>query len=821
MTVERTVPPATWHQRVRQWHKWLGVVVGVQMIIWMVSGLYMVCIDIEKIHGDHFVSAPAPLIDSTVAAVPSKYQRAKRVLLTSQLNKNVYVINNRWLIDAENGSPINVDKSYIAQRAQELFSGENPIKSVEKLDKYPDELGGRNRSVWRVDFDASFNPSFYFSPNTAELLRKRSDLWRMFDFLWTLHIMDYQDGEDSHNTLLLIASIVAILLITSGIWLIFYALWLPAPVGKLGWVVNTHRWLMLVVGIQMLLWAASGLAFNLLSSDKTNANITANRMSTADFSPQFADFNAIKQAYPSASRINLVATSNQPLIYITAQQKLAPLTLGLENKLLSKVQVRELAKLAINDDLPILSIKLLQQKTPESRQFNNQVWQVKYDNAQHSALYIDAYSGKTLKVIEDAWRLRDFFWMLHIMDYQDHSDFNHPLIITAATLAVVGSLAGGLLVFFTVGFKPRKKKQLFKITVNGLSTVDTTPHQTLLSALNSDEQRVPSGCGGKGTCGQCILTINNYDHPLTQQERMTLRDNEVNAGLRLSCQTKVESDLDVTLNNQGALAPMNARVIATRLVTPFIKEITLKPSTDFRFAAGQYVNVMVPEGQYHINTSSIPSEYRAHWADLLSQQPVAKVSQVEQRSYSLANEPTNEGTISFLVKLTHHENNLGVGSGYLFSLKTGQSIEVQGPLGDFSLNKVHEREIILIGAGSGLAPLKAMAEQAINQHRPRVSLWYGARHEADIVNPDYFDNLNQRHNNFQWRVSLSQPQDEHWQGLTGYIQSHLFDNYLPKHRDISSIDFYLCGPHTMMEEIRRHLISQGVRHQQIRRDSFD
>ncbi|OIQ47571.1 MAG: hypothetical protein BM565_05920 [Gammaproteobacteria bacterium MedPE] len=825
MTVERTVSQASWHQRIRQWHKWLGVVVGVQMIIWMVSGLYMVCIDIEKIHGDHFVTTPTPLIDSTIAAVPSKYQRAKRILLANQLNKNVYIINNRWLIDAQSGAPINVDKSYVTKRAQELFSGTGSIKSIEKLNRYPDEIGGQNRQVWRVDFDASFNPSFYFSPQTAQLLRKRSDLWRMFDFLWTLHIMDYQDGEDSHNTLLLIAAIVAILLITSGIWLIFYALWLPAPVGKLGWVVNIHRWLVLIIGIQMLLWAASGLAFNILSSDKTNANITASRMSTTEFSPQLVDFNHIKQAYPTASRINLVATTNQPLIYITAQKQLAPLTLNLENKLLSKAQVIELSKLAINDDLPILSVKLLQQKTPESRQFKSPVWQINYDNDQHSALYIDAHSGKILKVIEDKWRLRDFFWMLHIMDYQDHSDFNHPLIITASILAVVGSLAGGLLVFFTIGFKRRKKEQRLIITVDGSQTIETLAHQTLLNALNRDEQLVPSGCGGKGTCGQCVLAINDHDQPLNQQEHMTLRDNEINAGLRLSCQTKVVTDLSVELNRTNTFSPLNAQVIKTRLVTPFIKEITLKTSANFRYAAGQSINITIPIGQYRINTSDISDKYQTQWANLLSQSPVANVEQAQQRSYSLANESISDGTITLLVKLVHHGNNLGIGSGYLFSLSAGQSIEIQGPLGDFSLNKQHDREVILIGAGSGMAPLKAMAEQAVNQHRPRVSLWYGARTEADIVMPDYFDNLSKRHKNFQWRVSLSQAkpqtQTEQWQGLTGYIQSHLFDNYLRKHPDLSAIDFYLCGPHKMMDEIRQHLISQGVRHQQIKRDSFD
>nr|WP_275441486.1 hypothetical protein [Psychrobium sp. MM17-31] len=140
-------------------------------------------------------------------------------------------------------------------------------------------------------------------------------------------------------------------------------------------------------------------------------------------------------------------------------------------------------------------------------------------------------------------------------------------------------------------------------------------------------------------------------------------------------------------------------------------------------------------------------------------------------------------------------------------------------MGDFSLERDQTREVVLVGAGSGLAPLRAMLQQAISQNRRRISLWVGARAQTDIVTAPYFDQLSHSHKNFQWRLSLSQP-DTSWNGLTGYIQEHLFEGYLNKHQDLSQVDFYLCGPEAMMNDIRQRLILKGVRHQQIKRDSF-
>lgn len=815
---------SSWHQRIRNWHKWLGVVVGLQMIIWMASGLYMVSIDIEKIHGDHFVKQTSSLPVTDIAPVPKQFSQAKRVLLTSQLGRQIYLIDNRWLIDATNGEAITVDKTYITQRAKESYKGSAAIKSVTKLMRYPDELGGRNRPIWRVDFEDSFNPSFYFSVQTAELVRKRSDLWRMFDFLWSLHIMDYQDGEDSHNSLLLIASIVALLLTTSGIWLICYAIWLPAPVGKLGWLVNTHRYLVLIVGIQMLLWVASGLAFNLLSSDKTSSEIKVNRMASVRFVPQAINFNDIKAKFPAASRINIAATETKPLIYVTERfnnQQLPPFTLALKNELLGREQIREIASRAINQSLPINKIELVKSDDTEARQFKRRVWRVHYDNDNHTAVYIDAYSGKVLKAIEDTWRLRDLFWMLHIMDYQARSNFNNPLIICAATIAFIGSLAGGVLVFLCIRVGRKNGDNSISITFKSgddQQRVSALPQQTLLSALNNEQQRIPSGCGGKGTCGQCIVAIDNYDAPLNHQEQMTLRNSEINAGLRLACQTKLNGNLTVQLGAGDNFTSTTATIVNSRFVAPFIKEITLKADSNFRYGAGQYVNITIPAGNYQLN-SHIPVQYKNQWQQLQAINPQVVVSATEQRSYSIANEYDGSGTITLLVRLIEQNGQLGIGSGYLFSLDNGVHVELSPAMGDFSLERDQTREVVLIGAGSGLAPLRAMLQQAISQNRHRISLWVGARAQTDIVTAPYFDQLSHSHKNFQWRLSLSQP-DTSWNGLTDYIQEHLFDGYLNKHQDLSQVDFYLCGPEAMMNDIRQRLILKGVRHQQIKRDSF-
>ena len=400
----------------RRCHKWLGAFVGIQLLIWTLSGLFMVTVNIDDIHGNHFVTTASIIPQTTLIAIPPQFKTARSITLTQQLAKPVYIIDNQWLIDAKTGREIPITREYITQRAMESFTGNKVIVSINKLAQYPDELGGRHRPIWRVDFDDQFNPSFYFSVTTATLVRKRSDLWRVYDFLWSLHIMDYQAGEDSHNTLLLIATLIAVFMLTSGIWLMIYALRLPIPLGKVGILTGIHRWTALVISVQLLLWVISGLIFNIMSSDYTKSSLTLNRAAIERFTTADIDFNQIIEQQSSAYKISIVATSAAPLLYLNDGEN-PPQNLLLSTQLLSKSQAQTIAEQAIKPAQPIRTIKLITENNLETRKFRNHVWQVAFENDSNSTLYIDAYSGRALKLIEDPWRIRDFFWMLHIMDY--------------------------------------------------------------------------------------------------------------------------------------------------------------------------------------------------------------------------------------------------------------------------------------------------------------------------------------------------------------------------------------------------------------------
>lgn len=107
--------------------------------------------------------------------------------------------------------------------ASTYYTGSEPIASAELITEVPGEIRGRAPPLWRVEFDHWNRPTFYLSPVTGELLSRRHELWRVFDFVWMLHIMDYAERENVNNPLLRAFSWGAVLMALSGIWLLFYA----------------------------------------------------------------------------------------------------------------------------------------------------------------------------------------------------------------------------------------------------------------------------------------------------------------------------------------------------------------------------------------------------------------------------------------------------------------------------------------------------------------------------------------------------------------------------------------------------------------------
>lgn len=220
--------PAFWARRA---HKWIALVVGVQALLWMLSGLYMTVISIDVIHGDHLAHANAKPLSATgsllgPAALAKQYPSLDTFKLKRLMDREVYELHQAdriTLVDARTGARLSPLSGALArQLAQSLYRGKAPIQSAALVHEAPLEVATRPVPMWRVEFADHNETTLYLSPQTGELLAKRHDLWRWFDFLWMLHIMDYQERADVNNTLLRVAASVGSVFALSGVWLLFY-----------------------------------------------------------------------------------------------------------------------------------------------------------------------------------------------------------------------------------------------------------------------------------------------------------------------------------------------------------------------------------------------------------------------------------------------------------------------------------------------------------------------------------------------------------------------------------------------------------------------
>ena len=219
------------HVIARKTHKWLGLFIGLQVVIWSLSGLYMTVVHIDTIHGDHLVRPQPPtgiaassLLDPLGVAAANG---AENVRLAWVRNKPAYVLRTpagELVADAITGRPVApLSEAEIRATATGTYKGTEAIASAELITEIPGEIRGRKPPLWRIEFDHWNQPTFYLSPVTGELLTRRHELWRVFDFVWMLHIMDYDERENVNNMLLRAFTWGAVLMALSGIWLLFYS----------------------------------------------------------------------------------------------------------------------------------------------------------------------------------------------------------------------------------------------------------------------------------------------------------------------------------------------------------------------------------------------------------------------------------------------------------------------------------------------------------------------------------------------------------------------------------------------------------------------
>lgn len=216
-------------------HKWLGLFVGLQLLIWLGTGVYMVVVDIDFIHGDPLVRnmqtaiTPPAKSQLSLATLKSRYPGATRIGLRAVMGETLYTVetpDRRFLLDPRSGQVISpLGENTAKEIANYHFNGDAAvIRSLLITANPPMEIQSRRLPLWRIDFDDRFSTSFYIDPYTGALVTRRHQYWRVFDVMWMLHIMDYRERADAHSPLLITAELAAMVLTITGLWLLYYRL---------------------------------------------------------------------------------------------------------------------------------------------------------------------------------------------------------------------------------------------------------------------------------------------------------------------------------------------------------------------------------------------------------------------------------------------------------------------------------------------------------------------------------------------------------------------------------------------------------------------
>lgn len=218
----------------RKTHKWLALIAGVQVLLWSISGLYMTVVDLDIIHGDHLVKEQrTELIDSAkivpiVKPIIEQLAPIRSISLKTYFEQSVYEIRSNkkiTIVDALTGEiKEKLTAKVMEQQANKIYAGDANISSIELLAAYPGEIGGRKQPVWQVQYNDWSQATLYFHPQSGRLISKRTDLWRTFDFLWLLHIMEYKGVGGVTGIFFRVFSIISILMAAFGAWLLFYRL---------------------------------------------------------------------------------------------------------------------------------------------------------------------------------------------------------------------------------------------------------------------------------------------------------------------------------------------------------------------------------------------------------------------------------------------------------------------------------------------------------------------------------------------------------------------------------------------------------------------
>ena len=369
------------------------------------------------------------------------------------------------------------------------------------------------------------------------------------------------------------------------------------------------------------------------------------------------------------------------------------------------------------------------------------------------------------------------------------------------------------------------------IEINGKKRIIVSPGGKLLTTLAECGIILSSACGGGGSCGQCRCVVKEGGGAILPTERSLINNRDAKRGVRLSCQVPVKRDLQIEVAPTMLEArKWHCKVRSNRNVATFIKELVLElpEGENVNFQAGGYIQIEVPPHTLDYANFDIDERFLADWTKFKMFQYKSHVHTPVSRAYSMANYPGEKGIIKLNVRIASPPPGSkaiippGQVSSYIFNLQPGDEVVIAGPFGEFFMDET-DSEIIFIGGGAGMAPLRSHIFYLFKrlQTRRKVSFWYGGRSLQEGFYDDEFRELSGKHGNFSFHLALSDPQPEdNWEGAVGFIHLVVFEQYLKDHPAPEEINYYLCGPPLMMKAVVEMLENLGVEKENIHADSF-
>lgn len=359
------------------------------------------------------------------------------------------------------------------------------------------------------------------------------------------------------------------------------------------------------------------------------------------------------------------------------------------------------------------------------------------------------------------------------------------------TVIIVSLISAVLAIVLTFADKYIADYGQVSMVINNGESITVDGGESLLTTLRNQKIFIPSACGGKGSCGYCKVKVLDGGGPVLATELPWLTKEEVAEHVRLSCQLKVKQDINIEIPAElFNVREYDAIVEKITDVTPTIKRVRFKlpEGESLNFKPGQYIQIKAPT--YDGNDEEV---YRA---------------------YSIASSVNDKGYVELFIGYTG-----GIATTYVHRhLNEGDEVNLNGPYGDFYYHEDDGGDMLMVAAGTGMAPIiSILNHMRDNDIKRKARFFFGAKTTEDLFIVDELEQFEKDLHDFKFMPTLSRVTDDMgWTGDVGRVNNSI-EKYVEQGGNYTA---YLCGSPVMIESIIESLTDKEVPLENIYYDKF-